>query len=743
MRTITIRRFPYRGRMGRSSVGVSKIDVSKFSIVSVIASALGNVASEHAEKQDFWDSVAEFIDYGRMREHAAAPLRRLLGEEKASKILEDCDDVGDLHRGIMHNCPARSQSALRAEIASGALEEALGGKNFFGGDVSAIEPFGEVANFFSLTEKDVRVVAFLACWNKTRNFDDFCDAVCACRSVSVRNAFIARAVGLRAPDVSAALRRLNERLLIERGGRRSSIPELTDALDEYVAEYDGASIAERFSKTLSTKKTFPLDSFEVEARDVEIVSRLLSAPAGTRVLLHGVPGSGKTEFAKALCAFLGRQVFVPARDAEKEKRKSLKSMSIRAAARTAKLSGGIALIDEADDFLETKPVGVFALLVPPGENAEKGAVNTLLDELDGVSSIWISNSVSGVDESTRRRFDYTLEFNGVSNRQKRVVLAETMRRNRVPAKFREPIFEIVRQYSLSPAGIALAVRNAKTAAASDAELLDNVRLVAKRHYKFMTGREPTETAFTCSPLFDARFLNTTPTTDAFMKQFEGYREACDKAGKILPGAMLFSGLPGTGKTELGRHVAKMLGRELLVKRMSDLESPFVGMTERKIAAAFAEAKREGLVLMIDEADSLFSDRRDAAHSWETSRTNEMLAQMERFEGLFICTTNLVGKMDSAAMRRFAWKIEFRALEPETAKEVFLRYFPRERGAEELGALSREFASLGGLCPGDFKAVADRFRYAGTPTDAELIDSLRAELRYKTESSARPPIGFVG
>ena len=729
--------------MGRSSAGASRIDVSKFSVVSVIASALGNVASEHAEKQGFWDSVAEFIAYERMREHTASPLRRLLGEEEASKILEDCEDVSDLLRGIVRRCPARRQAALRAEIASCALAEALGGKNFFAGDVSAIGPFGEIANFFSLTEKDVRVVAFLACWNKTRNFDDLCDAVCGWHSISVRNAFIARAVGLRAPDVSAALRRLNERSLIERGGRRSSIPELVDTLDEYISEYDGAGIAERFSKTLSTKKTFPLDSFEVDARDVAIVSRLLSAPAGTRILLHGKPGSGKTEFAKALCVSLGRRVFVPARDAEKEKRNALKSMSIRAAARTAKLSGGIALIDEADDFIETKASGFLALFAPAGENAEKGAVNTLLDELDGVSTIWISNSISGVAESTRRRFDYTLEFPGVSDRQKRIVLAETMRRNRVPAKFREPIFEIVRQYSLSPAGIALAVRNAKTAAASEAELLDNVRLVAKRHYKFMTGREPTETAFSCSALFDARFLNTTPTTDAFMKQFEGYREACSKAGKLLPAAMLFSGLPGTGKTELGRHVAKALGRELLVKRMSDLESPYVGVTEQKIAAAFAEAKREGFVLMIDEADSLFTERRDAARSWEVSRTNETLAQMERFEGLVICTTNLVGKMDSAAMRRFAWKVEFRALEPETAKDVFLRYFPRERGADELRALSREFAALGGLCPGDFKAVADRFRYAGTPTDAELIDALRAELRYKTESSARSPIGFVG
>ena len=240
--------------------------------------------------------------------------------------------------------------------------------------------------------------------------------------------------------------------------------------------------------------------------------------------------------------------------------------------------------------------------------------------------------------------------------------------------------------------------------------------------------------------FDSELLNTNPPIGEITKSIENYRTAASRAGKALPLAMLFSGAPGTGKTQLGRYIARLLDKEILIRRISDIKSPFVGITEQNIAAAFREADRNDQVLMIDEADSLFLDRRMTTHSWEVSETNEILAQMEIFKGVFICTTNLLGNFDPASMRRFHRKIEFRPLSADGRIKIFRRYFPQLCVDDDV--LARETASLEGLCPGDFCAVRERIRYDDSPTAENIFCALRDELRYKTQESARAPIGFL-
>jgi SpoVK/Ycf46/Vps4 family AAA+-type ATPase len=62
------------------------------------------------------------------------------------------------------------------------------------------------------------------------------------------------------------------------------------------------------------------------------------------------------------------------------------------------------------------------------------------------------------------------------------------------------------------------------------------------------------------------------------------------------------------------------------------------------------------VLLLDEADSFLRSRRRAERNYEVTEVNEMLQGMERFAGIFICTTNLFEDLDEAALRRFTFKI---------------------------------------------------------------------------------------
>lgn len=92
--------------------------------------------------------------------------------------------------------------------------------------------------------------------------------------------------------------------------------------------------------------------------------------------------------------------------------------------------------------------------------------------------------------------------------------------------------------------------------------------------------------------------------------------------------------------------------------MSYAEPHLIGVAEKNMAKMFQDAANEGAVLLLDEADTFLQDRKGAQRSWEISAVNEMLTQMESFEGIFIASTNLMSSLDEAALRRFDLKMRF-------------------------------------------------------------------------------------
>ena len=126
------------------------------------------------------------------------------------------------------------------------------------------------------------------------------------------------------------------------------------------------------------------------------------------------------------------------------------------------------------------------------------------------------------------------------------------------------------------------------------------------------------------------------------------------------GTLCFYGAPGADKTALAKHLGKVLERPLLIKQAIDLMSKYVGETEQNMAAMFTEAEAEAgkAVLLFDKADSFLRDRRGAQRTYEVTEVNKMLQRMEYFNGIFVCTTNLLESLAQAALRRFTFKIKF-------------------------------------------------------------------------------------
>ena len=201
--------------------------------------------------------------------------------------------------------------------------------------------------------------------------------------------------------------------------------------------------------------------------------------------------------------------------------------------------------------------------------------------------------------------------------------------------------------------------------------------------------------------------------------------------------LLLWGPPGTGKTEYVKYLGSVLGTKVVVKMGSDLLDRFVGGTEERIAEAFAEAEAEKSILFLDEIDGLLQNRERADHSWEVTQVNELLHQMENFNGVMVGATNFFDGLDQAVLRRFTFKIEFGYLDDAGKRTFFERMFDTKLSAEDAARLD----AVAGLAPGDFRTVRQSLYYLGSGvSNAMRIGELEKESSVKS-GVRRGRLGF--
>jgi len=139
--------------------------------------------------------------------------------------------------------------------------------------------------------------------------------------------------------------------------------------------------------------------------------------------------------------------------------------------------------------------------------------------------------------------------------------------------------------------------------------------------------------------------------------------------KAIDARIIFYGSAGTGKTMTAMSLAKTLKKPILSFDCSKILSMYVGESEKNVRKIFddfkdlsAKAKVEP-ILLLNEADQFLSSRSEGHGSSADKMHNQMqnifLEQIEKFEGILIATTNLLGNIDKAFSRRFNYKIEFK------------------------------------------------------------------------------------
>ena len=518
--------------------------------------------------------------------------------------------------------------------------------------------------------------------------------------------------------------------LIDRDYRPDSVHDYLDwgetlDFDEFVIQPLNENVLLKSCTEVAQVPSLQLDDFAHIAGMKEMMLTYLQQALkhhqkGVNLLIYGVPGTGKTEFAGLLAQALGISAYnITYMDSDGDVVKAEQHLNYSRLAQTL-LNGKQALLifDEIEDVFSG------SLMERSVAQKNKAWTNQLLEN-NNVPMIWLSNSVSGIDPAFLRRFDLILEMPDLPLKNKSALITQLTKGKLSPAYVQH--FAKVR--SLTPAILSRTIRVAKKLNTSN--FAETLLMMFNQTLKSQNKPK-------IEPLVLGKAdynLDYVACNDNIHRISEGLKQS--RKGRIC-----CYGPPGTGKTAWATWLAEQLDMPLLLKQGSDLLNPYVGGTEQNIAQAFERAKADNALLMLDEVDTFLFSREGANRSWERSQVNEMLTQIERFEGLMVVSTNLIEVLDPAALRRFDLKLKFDYL---TLKQ---RLDFAKQQAEILGLplLSEEdlsqIESLNLLTPGDFSAVDRRHQFSPFQKVQDWLNALQGECEVKPAFSATTRrIGF--
>jgi transitional endoplasmic reticulum ATPase len=515
--------------------------------------------------------------------------------------------------------------------------------------------------------------------------------------------------------------------------------QLRDAL--FVTANDMQVLMSSFLET-SPQPLLQADAFEHLTKETELLTAYLASASnstsrsgshkttGINILIYGPPGTGKTEYVRWLASHQGKALYqVRATDDEGNAISGQDRLAFfQLSQRFLQKTDALMLFDEIEDAFPCSDRALSAFFSQQPV-AGKQFINRVL-ESNPVPAIWVSNEVSHIDPAYLRRFDFSFEMGIPPIGVRRGILHKYLRGHAISD---EAINYLAQQEELSPAQIEKAAKVLKGLGRKQKDKEATLLLVIENSRQLLEQDKNDALLNFADCSYQLDYLNPDCDLTRLVAQL--------KRTPRSVGALCFYGAPGTGKTALAHYIAREIEMPLMVRRASDIISPYVGETEQKIAQMFKQAKQDGAMLLLDEADSFLSERQSAKNSWEVTAVNEMLTQMERFEGLFIGSTNLMQRLDTASLRRFALRIKFDYLKPEQRWRLFLdqaKKFPSSREAEYRISLNQ----LSNLTPGDFATIRRQAKLLNIPLTAdELLKRLQQECKTKSGSNHRQ-IGFI-
>jgi SpoVK/Ycf46/Vps4 family AAA+-type ATPase len=160
-------------------------------------------------------------------------------------------------------------------------------------------------------------------------------------------------------------------------------------------------------------------------------------------------------------------------------------------------------------------------------------------------------------------------------------------------------------------------------------------------------------------------------------------------GRLCPATAgvtaLFAGPSGTGKTMAAQVIARSLELDLYRVDLAEVVNKYIGETEKRLAAVFAECERSNVMVLFDEADALFGQRtrvRDAHDRFANIEIDYLLQRLDSFSGIAVLATNRKSDLDAAFLRRLRIIVDFIAPAPAERLRLWQLALPSHTSAGE-------------------------------------------------------------
>lgn len=499
--------------------------------------------------------------------------------------------------------------------------------------------------------------------------------------------------------------------------------------------------------------TLECHDFSYMQKDLDMLLDYCKNAKNPSIFLYGKPGVGKNEIAALLAKELGRELWEIHNLKNGKVEDKRYEQFVRAQAMLDK-DRAMILLDECEDIFPT----LYALFFE--NKPSKNTLNKMLESVK-IPSIFLSNSAD-IDPAFLRRFDIVLEIHAPPKEKKQAMIEKALKSQKI--QLDSMIISQISESSLSQGVLLQACKVAKTLAKTSKQsakerqksIRESLIQVLNEHLK-LQGQPTIATKAPQALPYDMSLINASVDMKALCERIKNVcgakdpnkleSNALDSSDSTQGVRILAYGMAGSGKSEFAKALAKELNKPIMLKRASDLLSMWVGGSEQNIAQAFSEAEKKGAILVLDEVDSFLQDRSGAQRSWEVSQVNEMLTQMENFEGIFIATTNFMDTLDRASIRRFDMKVEFKPLDCARLKQAFSLY-AKHLGISDYAAFlestsaKRALEKLENICFGDFALIARGAAFAPLESAQELLEKLQEEARLKGLSAGSSKrVGF--
>ena len=215
------------------------------------------------------------------------------------------------------------------------------------------------------------------------------------------------------------------------------------------------------------------------------------------------------------------------------------------------------------------------------------------------------------------------------------------------------------------------------------------------------------------------FLNTN-NRDQLVQLIKehNYIKELQEYGLPVNNKILLQGSSGCGKTMTAKAIANALGKNIMILNLSNIVSSRIGETSQNIKMIFDKAGRERSVLFLDELDQIGkargSDDKDVGEMRRLVNTLIQLIDYYPENSLLLCATNHPEIIDTALIRRFQLKINYKMPSAEildTFYDQLLAKFP-----EDMRTVERKYSI----------SFAEAKDYALTAVKAALIKKLEAK-----------------